>query len=297
MFSARARERMLERGFGLSSFLAFFSDSFRESLDNIRANRVLAGGILRFSIVFNLAVVAGALPLYYPDRIDMYGRFALYTALSCAGFTSWLLMYVGIIRDKAGRVRETAGLANYLTMARFYLIVPVVVLFSHGLLAAALSVYVVLGLTDIADGVVARRRGEQTEFGTVMDPLADIFSTAAVFAAFLAQGLIPLWLFLILMLRYAVLIVGSFVMFLATGPIEFKATIPGKIVGILQGIGIIIIGWCVWRGVAWKQDIAPVLYPSLGLVFAGIVVSQAIIGYRHWRRYAALKKKAENVGS
>jgi cardiolipin synthase len=289
MFSVRARDKMLERGFGLSAFLLFFADSFRDSLDNIRSHRALARGIILFSVVFNAIVVAGGLLLYYPDRIDLYASFALYTALSFAGFTSWLLMYVGLIRDNTGRVRETVGTANYLTIARFLLITPVVVLFSHGRPAEALVLYVALGLTDVADGIVARRRGEQTEFGTVMDPLADVFSTAAIFAVFLSLGMIPFWLFLYLMVRYATLIVGSFVLFLATGPIEFRATIPGKIVGILQGIGIIIIGWWVWRGADWQQDVAPILFPFLGLVFAGIVLSQAIIGYRHLRRYAALK--------
>jgi cardiolipin synthase len=189
------------------------------------------------------------------------------------------------------------GIANQLTMVRFFLIVPVVVLFAHGHLIASLILYVVLGLTDVADGVVARRRREQTEFGVVMDPLADVFSTAAVFAAFLAAGLVPLWLFLILMLRYGMLIVGSFVLFLATGPIEFRATIPGKIVGILQAIGIIIIVSCLLLGAEWERNIAPVLFPLLGLIFASIVVSQAIIGYRHLKRCSADENKAVNVGS
>jgi cardiolipin synthase len=292
---------MLERGLSLSSFLGFFVDSFCESFDNIRANPALTRALIRFSVWFYALVLAGLFPLYFlsapHDWADRCMRLAVYTAISFVGVTVWLLMYVGLIRDPEGRMRNSIGLANYLTIARFLLIVPVVVLFSHGYLAAALGLYVVLGLTDVVDGIVARRRGEQTLFGVVMDPLADVFSTAAIFAAFLSQGFIPLWLFLILLVRYGMLIVGAFVLFLATGPIDFRATIPGKIVGVLQAIGIIIIVWCVWRGMDWERDLAPVLFPILGLIFASIVVSQAIVGLRHLRRYSALKRKVVNVGS
>lgn len=278
---------MLTRGFGLSSLLGFFVDSIRESLGNARDNPSLVLAIVRFSAVFHAMVLLALFPLYYPGQTALYGRLAAYGAASFAGLTGWILMYVDLMRDPEGRMRAKVGLANYLTMVRFYLIVPVVVLFRHGFYAQALGLYVVLGLTDIADGVVARRRGEQTEFGVVMDPLADVFSTAALFGAFLAAGLIPLWLFLILIFRYAMLIVGSFVLFLTSGPIRFRATIPGKIVGIIQGIGIIIVVCCVWRGADWLSDVAPVLFPVLGLVFAGIIVSQAIIGYLHLRRFSA----------
>jgi len=287
MFSVKARDKMLARGFGLSSFFLFFVDSLRESVESIRRNLPLVLPTVLFSAVFHSVVLALLFPVYYPEQMGSFARLAAYTAIAFVGFTGWLLLFIGLIRDGQGRVRATVGLANYLTMARFYLIVPVVVLFSHGESFYALALYLVLGLTDVADGVVARRRGEQTEFGVVMDPLADVFSTAAVFGAFLAAGLIPLWLFLVLMLRYAMLIVGSFVLFLATGPVRFKATIPGKIVGIIQGFGIIIIAWCVWRGTDWQSDVAPALFPALGLVFASIVVSQAVTGYLHLKRYSA----------
>ena len=286
---------MVKKGFRPSTFLGFFADSFRESFHNIRVYSHLSRSILVFSVGFHTVALLCLLPVYYLSKsvpFELYYRLVVFSAAGLAGFTAWMLMYVGLIRDAQGRIRGSVGIANHLTAARFYLIVPVVVLFGHGLYPAALVVYVILGLTDIADGIIARRRKEQTEFGVVMDPLADVFSTAAVFAAFLAKGIIPGWLFAILMVRYCILIVGSFVLFLMTGPIRFRSTIPGKIVGILQGIGIIIIVWCLWRGAEWERDVAPVLFLSLGLVFASIVVSQSVLGCRHLKRYAELKNKA-----
>jgi cardiolipin synthase len=297
MFSVYARSRMLARGRSVSSLMLFFSDSVAESIENIRTHRGLAVSMLGFSVFFHILVLAGMYFIYDPENSRLFARLVFFTSWSFVGFTSWLLMYVGLIRGRTGEVRRTVGLANYLTLARFFLIAPVVVLFSHGYLIAALCGYIILGLTDIADGIVARRRKEQTEFGVVMDPLADVFSTAAVFAAFLAQGLVPLWLFVILMIRYGMLIVGSFVLFLAVGPIEFRATLPGKIVGVLQAVGIVIIVGCVWSGINWEETVAPVLFPLLGFIFSVIVVSQIILGYRHCRRYGKIRSKAVHVGS
>jgi cardiolipin synthase len=176
---------------------------------------------------------------------------------------------------------------------RFLLIVPVLVLFAHGLGGAALAAYVTLGLTDIADGVVARRRREQTEFGVVMDPLGDVFSTAAIFSLFLARGLVPLWVFALLMARYTMLIAGSFALFLATGPIRFRATIPGKVVGLVQGAGVVVITVCAMADRDWLDAVGPVVFPVLGAGFASIVVSQAVIGLRHIRSTGTRRKAVE----
>ena len=120
----------------------------------------------------------------------------------------------------------------------------------------------------------------------IRQSLADVFSTAAVFSVFLAKGLIPSWLFAILMVRYGMLIVGSFILFVTVGPIEFRATLPGKIVGVVQAVGIVVIIVCVSQGLSWKDTVAPVLFPLLGFFFLVIVVSQLILGYRHYKRYA-----------
>ncbi|MBI3602946.1 MAG: CDP-diacylglycerol--glycerol-3-phosphate 3-phosphatidyltransferase [Nitrospirae bacterium] len=68
------------------------------------------------------------------------------------------------------------NLANLLTLARILLIPVFVVLFSSPTpkrsLVAAL-VFVVAALTDLLDGYVARRRGQITKLGKLLDPIAD----------------------------------------------------------------------------------------------------------------------------
>jgi len=178
---------------------------------------------------------------------------------------------------------SSLGLPNALTLLRFVLIAPTVVLLADRCYLEALVCYIVLFATDVADGIVARRRGLGSDFGVVADPLADVTSTFAIFTVFVIQGLCPPWLYGLLAFRYAMLFVGSIGLFWATGPFEFKSTIPGKIVGVVQAVAasLVMVGPL---GGGLDPTIEGVLFTFLGIGFASIVVSQTIIGWRLARR-------------
>ena len=58
---------------------------------------------------------------------------------------------------------------------------------------AALIIFVVAGVTDFFDGEIARRYGEVTNFGKLMDPLVDKIMMAAAFISLVPLGAIPAW--------------------------------------------------------------------------------------------------------
>jgi len=65
----------------------------------------------------------------------------------------------------------------------------------------AMLVFVAAGLTDIADGYIARRRGQVTDFGKFLDPLADKILVVAAMLWFVEQGIMPAWVALIVVIR------------------------------------------------------------------------------------------------
>ncbi len=203
------------------------------------------------------------------------------TALFAVSMTRWFRRdaHAGVDGERL----PSLGLPNALTLARFALIAPVVVLLLDARYPEALACYVVLFATDVADGIVARRRGIASEFGVIADPLADVASTFAIFTVFLVRGWCPLWLYVLLTARYAMLFVGSFFLFVATGPFTFRATVPGKIVGVVQAAGVCLV---VAGAMVGRLDPATqgVLFAFLGIGFASIVLSQAVIGWRLARR-------------
>jgi CDP-diacylglycerol--glycerol-3-phosphate 3-phosphatidyltransferase len=58
---------------------------------------------------------------------------------------------------------------------------------------AALIIFVLAGVTDFFDGEIARRYGEVTNFGKLMDPLVDKIMMAAAFISLVPLGAIPAW--------------------------------------------------------------------------------------------------------
>ena len=62
---------------------------------------------------------------------------------------------------------------NMLTVFRMVLIPVFVTLLFYQRFLSALGVFIVAGLTDRLDGLVARRFEQQSQLGTILDPIAD----------------------------------------------------------------------------------------------------------------------------
>ena len=96
------------------------------------------------------------------------------------------------------------NLPNKLTVSRFVLTVGfLVVMFSripfHETIALVL--FSAGGLTDFFDGQIARQRKLITNFGILMDPLADKIMVCSAFIAFVDLGWIPAWMVVVIVAR------------------------------------------------------------------------------------------------
>lgn len=83
-------------------------------------------------------------------------------------------------------------LATYLTLSRIVLL-PVWLLLLQPAPVAAAALFAGLMLTDFLDGHLARRRGEVTVTGAILDPVADKTVVLIGSAAMLGLGLLPAW--------------------------------------------------------------------------------------------------------
>lgn len=96
------------------------------------------------------------------------------------------------------------NIANRLTMLRIVLtFVFMFFLFCHGLWAKVISLAIFLfaALSDFFDGMIAQKRNMVTDFGRLMDPIADKILVLAAFAAFVQMQLIDAWMFVIIVSR------------------------------------------------------------------------------------------------
>ena len=86
--------------------------------------------------------------------------------------------------------------ANRLTLSRLALTILFVAALNSSWQYArttALIIFLVAGLTDFIDGEIARRYGEVTNFGKLMDPLVDKIMMAAAFISLVPLKAIPAW--------------------------------------------------------------------------------------------------------
>lgn len=86
--------------------------------------------------------------------------------------------------------------ANQVTLARIVLLPLPTAMLLFGSLQwhfIALVLFVIIGLGDLVDGILARKQGP-TQFGAMLDPLADKMFIACIIVPFGVQGRAPLWL-------------------------------------------------------------------------------------------------------
>lgn len=100
--------------------------------------------------------------------------------------------------------RLNINLPNGLTLFRIFL-VPflVVVLLTkfEGREIVGLAIFLIATATDFFDGYLARRRGEITTFGTLLDPIADKLLVSAAFISLVEVGLAPAWMVVVVVGR------------------------------------------------------------------------------------------------
>ncbi len=102
--------------------------------------------------------------------------------------------------------------SNLLSILRALLVIPFVAVMVSGLPSARIWGCVIIllaALTDKLDGMLARRFNEITEWGKVLDPLADKIGAATVALVLLWLGEIPVWFVLALLIRDLLILGGG----------------------------------------------------------------------------------------
>jgi CDP-diacylglycerol---glycerol-3-phosphate 3-phosphatidyltransferase len=96
------------------------------------------------------------------------------------------------------------NLPNKLTASRFILtVVFLAVMFSRVRFheTVALALFIAAGISDFLDGEIARRRKLITNFGILMDPLADKIMICSTFIAFVGVDWLPAWMAVVVVAR------------------------------------------------------------------------------------------------
>ena len=177
------------------------------------------------------------------------------------------------------------NLPNRLTLLRIVLsIFLILLLLAPGLSPkiAALFVFIAAALTDLWDGRLARSKGLVTDFGILMDPIADKILVLSAFLAFVQLGAAPAWMVALIASR-EFLVTGLRLFALGKGQVlPAEAAGKHKTVSQMTAISLTLLflvfeaaagparpGWAQWAqaGIWWLMLLTVALTLISGISF------------------------------
>lgn len=165
--------------------------------------------------------------------------------------------------------------ANQLTILRFLLVPVFGLCMLYGLPGWALVTFAVASATDLFDGLIARRTGQQTTLGAWLDPMADKILVLTMFVMLTLPGLgfanrLPLWLTALVLTRDAGIVLTVAAFNLAVGRRTFKPSFLGKVATVVFVMTGVVTLYANYLGRTWWLiDVG--IYTSLAItVLSGV---------------------------
>ena len=129
---------------------------------------------------------------------------------------------------------------NFITIGRLITVPVIVWLMIAGRFFEATVLFVLAGISDAADGFIAKRFGAASELGRYLDPIADKALLVSVFITLGARGLLPPWLIVLAVSRDLFIIGGMLLAYVLTNPMAVRPLLVSKMNTAAQ---ILLIGF------------------------------------------------------
>ncbi len=225
--------------FSLRAWGKFFRRSWLLSCQTAKANPTLKRSWQRVTYLIALLaliiLIANGLFAGAADTIRLFPGFVFCVVWQ----QSDLFWHLGLNRSvESGKLLPRLGLANTLTWLRglgaSYLLGRLIggLAISSGL---ALAIFICGIITDILDGPSARRTGTQSKLGQISDAEADFCLYLSLTIVLLNNGMLPLWIGIVMLLRFLLPLGAVILSYLAFAhPVRFGSTLWGKSAGLAQ---------------------------------------------------------------
>jgi len=161
------------------------------------------------------------------------------------------------------------NLPNKLTMGRIIAVPFFIALYMTGYFWPALIVFIAASFTDLLDGKIARKYNLVTNFGKIMDPLADKILVYSAFCLMVGDGLVPAWVLIVILAR-EFLIAGMRTVAASEG-IVIAADMSGKIKTVLQMIAVPLL--ILYRAMQETQYEHYIYLVAMAFLFASLFMT------------------------
>ena len=161
------------------------------------------------------------------------------------------------------------NIPNLLTLARILLTPFIIYAIIEHQAVLALLLMAIAGITDMLDGAIARYFNQRSKVGAFMDPLADKLLLISTIVTLYFIDQIPLFLFLAVIFRDLIIVVGAIAYEMVTHKLEIQPSIASKITTFLQIVLVLI----VLSEMAWQLPGDAILHIAIWLTFAFTCIS------------------------
>lgn len=158
--------------------------------------------------------------------------------------------------------RNLLNLPNALTILRLILIPAVCWLIAEDRMMPALALFVLASITDVVDGYIARTQHLITDFGKLMDPLADKIMVLSMMVILVIKGMAPDAAVVILVIKELIMVLGGLYALRAKKVVVFSKPV-GKVAQFVTVAGLVL---CFFHA----HFVPPVLPWHLIVLWAGV---------------------------
>jgi CDP-diacylglycerol--glycerol-3-phosphate 3-phosphatidyltransferase len=137
---------------------------------------------------------------------------------------------------------------------------------------ALVLLFASIEVSDLLDGMAARKQGTVGPFGKIFDPFADVVARMSYFVCFAFSGIMPLWAFFLILYReFAMLFLR---MVLSGRGIAMGARPGGKLKAVLymlSGATSLILDGLL------RLDLAPGFQPTMRIVVLALYIAAVVL--------------------
>lgn len=170
-------------------------------------------------------------------------------------------------------------LPNLLTAVRLALAPYLFLLMFRRQYREVIPLFILISITDVVDGLLARRLHASSPLGAYLDPIADKILLSGTFLVLALTGAIESWLAAIVLGRDVLILAVAGVLFLTTGRRNFPPSPWGKVSTFVQ---ILFLGFEIGyqAGIAVAPEVAVLKWLTVALTLASL----ADYGWRMLRK-------------
>ncbi len=159
---------------------------------------------------------------------------------------------------------------NIITVFRLVIIPYLIVMILQEEWVTAFALFAIAGISDGVDGYIARRFDMRSEFGAVIDPLADKALLVSIYITLAIVGQIPAWLAIIVVSRDIMIVMAFMVSWVMAQPMAVKPMFVSKANTALQIVfAAVVLGALAFDlDIRWFVDLFMILIVALTIITA-----------------------------